>query len=59
MCAIQVKRKEPQELGEGGELKRARPSTPPDEEDEGTLQIQCFKIDLLTCISKSSVLMFT
>lgn len=36
---IQVKRKEPQELGEGGELKRARPSTPPDEEDEGIPEI--------------------
>lgn len=34
-CVLQVKRKEPQELDEGDELKRARPSTPPDEEDEG------------------------
>lgn len=36
---IQVKRKEPLELEEGGELKRARPSTPPDEEDEGMPEI--------------------
>lgn len=50
---IQVKRKEPQELGEGGELKRARPSTPPDEEDEGMPEIQWFKTNLIACISKT------
>nr|XP_055049801.1 histone-lysine N-methyltransferase SETD1A isoform X2 [Misgurnus anguillicaudatus] len=36
--SFKVKRKEPQELVEGGELKRARPSTPPDEEDEDSYQ---------------------
>lgn len=33
---MQVKRKEPQELEEG-DMKRPRPSTPPDEDDEGLL----------------------
>lgn len=33
----QVKRKEPQELAEDVSLKRVRPSTPPDEEDEGEI----------------------
>ncbi|XP_016343294.1 histone-lysine N-methyltransferase SETD1B-like [Sinocyclocheilus anshuiensis] len=36
--SFKVKRKDPQELVEGGELKRARPSTPPDEEDEDSYQ---------------------
>lgn len=36
--SFKVKRKEPQELEEGDELKRARPSTPPDEEDEDSYQ---------------------
>lgn len=35
LCLIlQVKRKEPLELEEG-DMKRPRPSTPPDEDDEG------------------------
>lgn len=34
---LQVKRKEPQELEEDESLKRVRPSTPPDEEDEGEM----------------------
>lgn len=34
---MQVKRKEPQELAEDVSLKRVRPSTPPDEEDEGEI----------------------
>ncbi|KTF96243.1 hypothetical protein cypCar_00003587 [Cyprinus carpio] len=36
--SFKVKRKEPQELVEGDDLKRARPSTPPDEEDEDSYQ---------------------
>lgn len=42
-----MKRKEPQELVEGGELKRARPSTPPDEEDEGMSLMLCCKAGLI------------
>lgn len=37
MSVSQVKRKEPQELAEDASLKRVRPSTPPDEEDEGEI----------------------
>lgn len=37
MFVSQVKRKEPQELAEDASLKRVRPSTPPDEEDEGEI----------------------
>ncbi|XP_051988257.1 histone-lysine N-methyltransferase SETD1A isoform X1 [Xyrauchen texanus] len=36
--SFKVKRKEPQELVDGDDLKRARPSTPPDEEDEDSYQ---------------------
>lgn len=35
---FQVKRKEPLDLEEG-DMKRPRPSTPPDEDDEGLLNI--------------------
>ncbi|XP_062840971.1 histone-lysine N-methyltransferase SETD1A [Trichomycterus rosablanca] len=36
--SFKVKRKEPQEFDEDASLKRARPSTPPDEEDEDSYQ---------------------
>ncbi|MFT7798025.1 histone-lysine N-methyltransferase SETD1B-like [Arapaima gigas] len=36
--SFKVKRKEPMELKDVGEMKRARPSTPPDEEDEDSYQ---------------------
>ncbi|XP_047656549.1 histone-lysine N-methyltransferase SETD1A isoform X2 [Tachysurus fulvidraco] len=36
--SFKVKRKEPQELAEDVSLKRVRPSTPPDEEDEDSYQ---------------------
>lgn len=36
---FQVKRKDPLDLEEG-DMKRPRPSTPPDEDDEGLLRIK-------------------
>ncbi|XP_029106167.1 histone-lysine N-methyltransferase SETD1A isoform X2 [Scleropages formosus] len=36
--SFKVKRKEPMELKDTGEMKRTRPSTPPDEEDEDSYQ---------------------
>lgn len=39
---VQVKRKEPLEFKEG-DLKRPRPSTPPDDDDEGLSMLQLFR----------------
>lgn len=51
LCPIvQVKRKGPQELEEG-DMKRQRPSTPPDEDDEGSQMWKLLKggLDLYAC----------
>lgn len=50
---MQVKRKEPQEFEEG-DMKRPRPSTPPDEDDEGLLSCNSdfkkkYGLDYLIC----------